>query len=93
LKRLLWSLLNDDGSCQGYNVNGTKITGVTVSTRKNTCPIAALSANDSTWTGLGWNTGFRGEKPAANGLRVNADENVCLYSRLVTRMHGRIVRH
>jgi hypothetical protein len=90
----VWALLNESGSCQGYNVNGMKIKGITVSTRKSTCPNAALSAIDSTWTGLGWNTGFvvRSQQ-ATNGLRVNADENVCLYSRLVTRMHGRIVRH
>lgn len=76
LKRFVCALLNDGGSCRDYNVNGMKITRETVSTRKNTCPNATLSAKDSTWTGLGWNTGFLGEKPATNGLRVHADQSL-----------------
>lgn len=92
MKRLVSALLNGGGSYRDY-VDGMKITGETVSTRKNTCPNATLSAKDSTWTGLGWNTGFHAEKPATTGQRVNADENLSVCSRLVTRMHNRIVRH
>jgi hypothetical protein len=93
LKRFVCALLNDGDSWRNCNVNGMKITGETVSTRKNTYPNATLSAKDSTWTGLGWNTGFLGEKRATNGLRVNADESLSVCLRLVTRMYDRIVRH
>jgi hypothetical protein len=77
-------LLNDGGSCQECNV-GMKMTGETIS-------IIPLCPPDSTYTGLRWNWGFRGEKPATNGLHVKANGNVSVCSRHVTRMHDRIVR-
>jgi hypothetical protein len=36
--------------------------------RRRTCPSAALSATNPTWTDLGANLGLRGEKPATNRL-------------------------
>ena len=42
------------------------LTGVKRSTRKETCPSAALSTTYPTWTGLGLNQGLRGERPTTN---------------------------
>jgi len=37
-------------------------------TRRNAYPIGSLPTTDLKWTGLGSNAGFRGERPAPNGL-------------------------
>jgi hypothetical protein len=50
-----------------------KLTGENRSTRGKTCPSAALSTTNPTWTDPGSNPGLRGERPATNRLSHGTD--------------------
>jgi hypothetical protein len=57
-----------------------KLTGENRSTRVKTCPRAALSTTNVTWTDPGLKPGLRGGRPATNRLSHGTARVVCLHT-------------
>jgi len=60
-----------------WGVGGMLFTGEGWSTRNETSPSVTSFATNLIWTGMGWNPGLHGERPATNSMSHGAAINTC----------------